>query len=570
MRKKLTFLLTISFSLLFFIPVSVNATTPANINPGDTFIYEISQWDVPFEDLVPIGEEAPFDMSQFVLDLTNSTLGIKVMNKYASGDYLLDFYVVLGRTIQIPVPEDSPPELTNIFGSTFDLPAGIGIGIGSIPGTDMVSMLEDSEAGLGGVPFYLDPDKWDSYETKFNELNSDPEFGGTMTVTNEAGSDFSVEISGSGGPITSGSIAVTWFREGDNAGVFKKIAGSLTGDFDNDTVTADQSVAVTCEYKSKEFNPLPDFVLEVGDLTLTLEDVQFTYSKSGVFDDPTIDEGFLQVKDTLLNMQGEEVLKFDITSVRGCYYNTLISGYDMDTQTLVPLNSQGQWWDGFTGFPVQGETESISGTDYFGFSIGLIPLGAPGITPDWDMWQASTMSISSYIEIVEAGVEAAAGTVELADMGISLNTFDSLYEMRFSGEHTFFYTESSVDLSFTASDMADGVPEGLLATTAASITADQNFWLSYTDEGELAGLGFSLDASLSLTDFPTGNSPESGTLDLSVAVELQSDKVSSIPDPEKAGTDPDAAGGDGLTPGFTAVPMLMVIAAFAVFMKRRK
>ena len=147
--------------------LSVDATVPSNIAPGDTFTYTISTWDVPWEDLIP-PEEAPFDFADFVFDLSGSTLGVKVMDTYSNGYYMLDFYVVLGKTIAIPLPDDVDLTITEIFGTELTFDEGLGIGFGSVPGSDMTELLLETEDAFG-LPFYVNPSEWDTYETKLGE-----------------------------------------------------------------------------------------------------------------------------------------------------------------------------------------------------------------------------------------------------------------------------------------------------------------------------------------------------------------------------------------------------------------
>jgi hypothetical protein len=546
--------------MFVLIPTSVFATTPENIEPGDTFIYSVKEWDVPYEDLIPMGEDPPFDLSQLILDLSGSTLGVKVMEKYSNGFYLLDIYVVLGKTIEIPLPADAPPEMAAIFGDSLDLAAGVGIGLGSLPGSDMT----DTSIG-GGIPWYLNPNEWDTYETEI--VSGIAPSGMTVDVTN-TGDTFLVEISGSGEGMTA-QLSLEWYRTGDIAGVFKMIAGSLDGDFNGDG--SSDHIEISISHDSNEHNPLPDFILDRGELTLTMTTADFTSSATGLFDDPNVIEGFNQITDAILNMEGKEVIKYDVKSVRGCYYQTDMSMYDPSTGSLTPSEG-GPWWNGFTGMTTYSDTMTSSPTDYYGFTVALFPQGAPGITPDWDMWKASTKSISELFQLIENGVMVGTGDQAFSDMGFTLNEFDVTYEMRYSKDFVFFFGEASVDLEFAAAD-AVTPPEGTISTTAGDLDADGQIWISYKDDGTLAGAGVSVNVSLSVTDIPfydemSGTIYESGSINAELNIEVQSDKVSSIPDPEEAGTEPSDDG--GLIPGFTMVPVLMVMAAIVVIVRKRK
>ena len=101
--KKLRVLSVAMLMLSSVFLLSVDASVPTNILPGDTFTYTVSTWDVPWDELIS-PTEAPFDLADLVFDLSGSTLGVKVMDTYSNGYYLLDFYVVLGKAIEIPLP----------------------------------------------------------------------------------------------------------------------------------------------------------------------------------------------------------------------------------------------------------------------------------------------------------------------------------------------------------------------------------------------------------------------------------------------------------------------------------
>ena len=561
--KKLTLLpLVMSIFLVFSMFLISDATTPTNIVPGDTFIYNISTWDVNWKELIP-PEEAPFNLDNFVLDLSGSTLGVKVMDTYSNGYYLLDFYVILGKTIVIPLPEDTPQEVIDIIGTEFSLEKGIGIGIGSLPGTDFIAML-DEEEDAGGAPFYLNPSQWNRYET---ELNNIPDVA--VNVTNVAGSDFSVKIDGTTSGGVDIAVTIVWFREGDNAGVFKSISGTIDGDITEDGIDDHLEVALT--FTEKQQNPLSPDIKSLSDIVVSLPTAQMTYSISG-FSTATndqIDDVLVYAQDFINDLEGLNILKYDIEAVKGCYYKTRIEVYDIEQSKLVEAVNE-LWWNGFTGFPVfLNDNFYPPPYDAWSPSVALVPLGAPGITPDWDMWAASTHTISGINEYLEKSLESFLKDETATSMGIDLNTYDSLYQLRESGDIMFFYSESKLDLNFNANQMDELLP-GLESTSKASIKLTSNSWLAYTKEGILAGAGVNVEADLSVTDIPLfeGNNLETGSVSLEVQLEAQSDQVSSIPDPEKA--NPIGEEGPSITPGFEFIVPLAVMAVAVSFSKSRK
>ncbi len=568
--KKLR-LLPVVVSLLMmstFIFMSV-ATTPANIDPGDTFVYKVSTWDVPWEELIP-AEEAPFDLADFVLDLSGSTLGIKVMDTYSNGYYMLDLYVVLGKTIVIPLPEDTDPQIIDIFGTEFQLTEGVGIGLGSFPGSDMTELLAGTEDSFG-LPFYLNPNSWSDYQTELEALGSTD---ATVTVTNEAGSDFEFDMSGTTSDGVDISLTVAWFREGDNAGVFKSITGTVDGDLTGDGTS--NHLGIGLSFDSKQVNVLPTEVRNLNDMVLSFTTADFTHSVTGfsaaVSDQ--IDDSLVYAADTVTDLDGMDVIKFDVEEVSGCYYNTRIEVYNPESEMMEEVVEE-LWWNGFTGQPVMDQSEymmiMLPYTPWT-TSIALIPNLAPGITPDWDMWAASTISISQVNEIVEKSLEAFFKEEEVKDMGLDLNTLDSVYQLRESGNINFFYGETKLDLDWNAGQMEGATAAGIPADAKLAVDLTASSWLAYTKDGLLAGAGVELSATVEAVNIPAdAGATETGTIALDVNIVLQSDLVSSIPDPEDA--DPVAggnAGGGDLIPGFEFITSLMVITTVVAVIKKKR
>ncbi len=567
-------LLPVLVSLLMmstFIFLSADATTPANIDPGDTFIYSVSTWDVPWEELIP-PEEAPFDLADFVLDLSGSTLGVKVMDTYANGYYMLDFYVVLGKTIVIPLPDDTDPQVIDIFGTEFTLDEGVGLGLGSYPGSDMTELIAGTEESFG-LPFYFNPADWSIYQTQFEALETADL---SVDVTNTAGSDFDVTFSGTADGVSI-SLSASWFREGDNAGVFKSISGTIDGDITGDGTS--NHLGIELSFDSKQVNPLPTQVRNKDDMTLSLSTADLTYEVDGLSTsvNAEISSQLAAAEAFLGAYEGVDVITFDVEDTAGCYYNTRIEVYNSETDMMEQVVDE-LWWNGFTGYPVMDQTDYFfSDMPYtpWSSSFGLVPLLAPGITPDWDMWAASTVSISEVNEIVEKSIEAFFKEEEVKDLGLDLNTLDSVYQLRESGDGStmFFYSETGLDLVWNAGQMEGAAQMGLPADTQLSIEFSSNSWLAYTKAGLLAGAGVEVSVVVEAKNIPgTAGEFETGSITVDANIAIQSDLVSSIPDPEDA--DPIAggnAGGGDLIPGFELVTSLMVMTTIvAIINKKRK
>ncbi|MHA1977559.1 MAG: hypothetical protein ACW98I_11700 [Candidatus Hodarchaeales archaeon] len=554
-----------------FLFLSVEATLPANVTPGDTFIYTVSTWDVPWEELIPAAE-APFDLADFVFDLSGSTLGVKVMDTHANGYYMLDLYVILGNTIVIPLPDDTDPQIIDIFGTSFNLDEGVGIGLGSLPGSDMTELIAGTEDS-GAVPFYLNPASWDTYQTELEALGS---ADATVTVTNVDGSDFTFAISGTADGVAM-EITVAWFRDGDNAGVFKSISGTVDGDVTGDGVSNHLGIALS--FDKKEVNVLPQEIRSMESMILSFSTAEFTHSVTGfstaLHDE--IDDGLVYFADIVTDLNGQPVIQFDVQEVVGCYYNTRIEVYNPDTAVMEEQVSE-LWWNGFTGFQVYNTSDDFLAiaTPYTQWSpsIALVPLLAPGITPDWDMWAASTISISQVNEIVEKSVEAFFKEQEVTDLGLDLNALDSVYQLRESGDTMFFYSESKLDLDFNVGQMEGATEAGIKSTAKLSVDFTSINWLAYTKLGLLAGAGVEVNADINVVDFPdilstSAGVEETGSVSLNANIVLQSDQVSSIPDPEAA--DPIAGGNAGgdLIPGFEFVSSFMIMTTIVVLIKRK-
>ncbi len=613
MRKKYSFLIATSIFLLLLVPSIGMAEVDEDVmTPGDTFVYKVSQFDVPWEDL--LGDmEAPFPLEDFVFDLSGSTLGVKVMGVDANdGFYALNAYVILGKSIEIPIPEESlTPEIEDIFGDTFIIPEGVGLGIGSyIPGSDFLEFIDSDFEDYPGLPFYLDPNSWDDYETMFEDLGEELEDMDLTTTIDNDGDEFKLTIEGEDiGPDADIDVMleVIWHRTGDYEGIFKSISAEasakllMVGEVTMPYYTsepwswpytstpagigsADDTISVEIAFDKKKHNPLPDEILDEETITLEMDTVSFTYETTDFFDEADEVQDFLgEMEDQLDDAEGEDIFEFEVTDVEGCYYETTISQYD--GRNLEEIDDP-VWWNGFVGSPgwlddwSDGPWEKW--TIYPSSTAGIFPLIAPGITPDWDMWQASTKSISSIVEILEKTLTSSDAEGSLGDIGITLNTFEMDYEMRGNNDYKFFYFTGEVDLVFDSTEYVDWPSEDP-EEPYADVTVSFEIWMGYTSDGLIASIGVDLTVDASIEEFPVGEDYNSetyeyttiyadGTLSMELNAEILNKDIDDIPNPTALPKDTEGEDGDGgvPTPGFSIIPALILVAAISVFIKRRK
>ncbi|MFX1505174.1 MAG: hypothetical protein ACFFDC_03575, partial [Promethearchaeota archaeon] len=414
MRKKYSFLITASLFLLILVPtISIADIDDSVMTPGDTFIYNVTDFDVPWEDLfVANGGLMGYPIEDLIIDLSGSTFGVKVMGTDdGNGYYMLNPYVILGKDIEIPIPEESlTPEVQEIFGNTLIIPEGVGLGMSSnIPGSDYLDFIDANyEESFPGLPFYFDANEWNQYEDMFEDFNDMLTDSGLDLTTNEIDGEFIVTIEGSvgggaeynteytttpwpiytseypmpiGGPDMDGDIMfeVAWFADGNNAGVFKRVKGSFNGDI-GEATNLDMNVEVS--FDEKRHNPLPQEILDEEIITLEMDSVSFTHDESGFFADHLDFQNQLgNMEDTLQDAEGEDMFEFEVTDVEGCYYET-------DIQVYGGEDSEGVWWNGFIGAPGWKDDWANDPWDdwyiYASGGSGILPLAAPGITPDWD------------------------------------------------------------------------------------------------------------------------------------------------------------------------------------------
>ncbi|MFW9906549.1 MAG: hypothetical protein ACFFFH_19740 [Candidatus Thorarchaeota archaeon] len=619
MRKKYSFLITASLFLLVLVPtISLAEIDDSVMTPGDTFIYTVKDFDVPWEDLFGESDLMGYPIGNFVFDLSGSTFAVKVMGTDDSnGYYMLNPYVILGKDIEIPIPEESlTPQLEAVLGGdTLVIPEGVGLGMSdNIPGSDYLEFISANyEDDFPGIPFYFDANEWDQYKGMFDDLagviegaNPDLEL-----TTDENNGEFIVTIEGSvgggaqyttytttepyyttgpyyttpyplpfGGPEMDGDILfeVAWFASGDHAGVFKRVKGSFDGDIGD---ISNVQMKVEASFDEKRYNPLPQEIRDEDTITLKMDSVTFTHDESGFFaDNQDFQDQIGNMDNTLQDAEGQDMFVFDVRNVEGCYYETDIDVYEGES-------SNGVWWNGFIGAPGW-KDDWMEGPwkDWYIYASGgngIIPLAAPGITPDWDMWQASTLAISSILDFVENAVTSSDAEAALGDIGVTLNQFDVQFEMRGNKDYKFFYFTGKLDLAFDSTQYVDWPsedPEEPKADAKVNVEA----WIGYTADGLIVSIGVNLDLVANFVQFPFSSEYnydtssyetyyDDGTLEMKLNAEVVNNDINDIPDPDNLpkDTEGEEGGGGGLpTPGFSVIPALILVAAISVIIKRRK
>ncbi|MFW9906564.1 MAG: hypothetical protein ACFFFH_19815, partial [Candidatus Thorarchaeota archaeon] len=433
MKKALKLVIVLIICLGLMVPSIGTADIDNDVmTAGDTFLYDVRKFDVPWEDLfVDGGSFIGYPIEDFILDLSGSTFGVKVMDSdNRNGFYMLNPYIILGKDLEIPIPEDSlDSEVEEIFGDTLVLPEGIGFGIGTnVPGSDYLEFIDTEYEDYPGLPFYFDANEWGEYQDMFEDFADMLQEANTdlKVTTDEQNNEFIVTIEGTvgggtqwtytsttepwwwteeytysnGRPEIEGDIffEVVWHASGDHAGIFKRVRGNFEGN-----IGEAQNLAIEIEviFDKKRHAPLPDEIIDEETISLEMDAVEFTYDTTGYFkNDNDYQDQLKDMEDTLQDAEGEDIFVFDVRQVEGCYYET-------DIEIFEGGDSEGVWWNGFIGAPGW-KDEWIEGPwkEWYIYTMsgGMFPLVAPGITPDWEMWQASTLSISSILDFVENAV----------------------------------------------------------------------------------------------------------------------------------------------------------------------
>ena len=640
MKKTLKLVIVLIIFLGLLIP-SIGTVDIDNdvITAGDTFLYDIRKFDVPWEDLFSdISGLLGYRIENVILDLSGSTFGVKVMGTdNRNGYYMLNPYIIFGKDFQIPIFEDSlDPEIEDIFGDVLVLPEGVGFGIGTnIPGSDYLEFIDSDYENFPGLPFYFDAEEWAEYEDMFEDFSDilhDADTGLKLN-TDEQDDEFIITVEGiigggaqnswetitepwwwteeyttepywwtdeypypNGGPEIEGDISFefAWHASGDHAGVFKRVKGDFNGDIGE---ANNLNMEIEVEFDKKRHNPLPEQIINEETIDLEMDAVEFYYDTTGYFaDHEDFQDQLDEIEDTLSDAEDEDMFEFEITNVEGCYYETDIQVYEGE-------DSEGVWWNGFIGAPGwKDDWMEDPWDDWYIYAIAgrMFPLAAPGVTPDWDMWQASTLSISSILEFVEKAVTSSAAEDVLGDMGITLNTFEIQYEMRGNKDFVFFYFTGEVDLEFDSTEYVDWPSEDP-EEPKVEAKADVEVWLGYTREGLIASIGVNLNVRANFEEFPFSSEYnyetyeyetyyDDGSIELELNAEMNNKDIRDIPNPtslpdgiqkttsessipesthREETSSVESSGYPVISPSFSLIPALIILAAFAVIFKRK-
>ncbi len=621
MKKNTYFLLTILSLPLIFTIIPVQARLDG-LTIGETITYKVTQFDYPsYNYIYGDPEDLPYDPNDYKFDLTGTILGMKIMDKGTDGYYSANQYIVLDKDIQIPIPyypdaSESENVLYEMFGETITIPGGVGIGLG------MTATLSDLLYGinnpdqydyydyyyyspiglsLGMMVLYLDPTEWDTYETYFLESGENDTGTNYYTTTYidvvRTSSEFIVIVTmehqytwddpqhGYIDTMTN-EFRISWFSSGSNAGLLAKQYSLMdqqsvyTGTENSDETPPHFHQEMGIQFDSREYLPLPHEVRNQDDIVLKLEDASVNAITDGFFDVESVNSGIDFLTGELTEATGKEVLKFEIESVQGCYYETSVHTYDSSEQTLVE-GSGTIWWNGFTGYPTYKddyyyrESEPI---DYWSGSIAFFPF-SPAITPDYDMWRGTTKSLDAIFELISTAIKSTPGVDFFTENGITVDTIDLSSELRTTGDYKYIYLYGGIELNYNSNLIdpshrsSSWIPDQTL-----TFILDLDAWISYTFQGLIAGAEINLDLEFEFTNLEVDQGYDGGTwnpvydngiLDLSMSIKLQNTKFSEVPAASNA--DPDLGdNGGGLIPSFTLVTAIVVLTFFGALFRRKR
>jgi hypothetical protein len=571
MKKMTTYVVILLFIFSTVATIQGGHAALDNIKPGDTIYYKVSTYTLPLADLIPAGS-SEVDLSKVQLDLTGSTIGVKVMQTFSTkGAYLLNAFAILGKDIVVPFPDSTPSTVTDIFGNDLTIPSGVGISIGTeIPGSSFTSFLNTATSDdYAGIPVYIEPASTADYKAKLDAVPVSS--GMTLTTTDET-DNFVVKFHAQDTNNTI-DVSLTWTKTGDNAGLFTKF--DLSGTVKNNAGT-DVSIAFSFTFDHKDYNPLPDEILNKQQQTISIEDIGFDLTYSGsLFDEAFMSfntTAYNELRSQILDLKGESILRYSILDVQGLYYETRMDTKNFDTNSFS--TGSPVWFNGFTGWPMTSGYDSAcapgcSSGDFSG--LGLIPLLAPGITPDWNIWEANYKTVSALSNIVTNTLTSSSVSSNLITLGLKVDQFTNKIEMRQKDQFRYFYGESDAKISYDASqaDIANR-PSGFDGTEKVNVEVSGNSWSSYSDTGLTAGYGLTFNATADLTNIPFNSTFRGdGSISLGLVVKLKNDAFTSVPN----GSEASPVGGGGLlpgVPGFEFVPVFLVLVIIPLISRKRR
>ena len=335
------------------------------------------------------------------------------------------------------------------------------------------------------------------------------------------------------------------------------------------------------QFDSRENLPLPLEVRTQEDISLRLEEASVDAWTNGYFDVESVNDGITFLTDELTGAVGKEVLKFEIESVQGCYFETSVHTYESGSQTLVEQPGT-IWWNGFTGYPTFKDDYYYYGDesplDYWGGSLALIPF-SPAITPDYDMWRGTTKSIDAIFQAINTAVVSSPADDFFAEVGITVSNFDLYSELRTTGNYKYIYLYGGVEVNYDSNSIDPSKrSSSWIPDQSLTFYLDLDAWISYTLQGLIAGVGIDLDLEFGFTNLQIDEEYdgtywvpvyEDGFLNLNMSMKLQNTKFSDLPAASEA--DPDLGdNGGGLIPSFSLVTAMVVLVLSSVYIKRRR
>ena len=576
MNKKITIIIALLFMVsTFATSVYVGNAALDNISVGDTLYYKVSKYNVRLSDLID-PSTSNVDLSKVVLDLSGSTIGLKIMNKFSSqGYYELNSFIILGKSVVIPLPDTTPATVTDIFGQEINIPAGIGVSLGvTIPGSNFATFLGSNPTNqYPGLPVYLEPTRTADYKALLDNISTNLPVGQTLTTTD--GSDTFTTVFQATNGSQQISFTANWFKTGNNAGIFKNLDASATVKNWNGTLI---NLGINFSFDHKENKPLPANIA-VGQTTiLSVEHTDLYVKHTGNLFSQTNDTAVKQIQNDLAKYNGQQLVRFTIKDISGLYYKTQISVKDINSNSFNDLGTV--WYNGFTGqfTNYDPSCQSVDVSCNSGVTdvipIAFMPLGAPGITPDWTVWQANYKTVSALANIFTSTLTSGSTKSSLLDFGATINSMQQTTDFRQSGNFNYFYSDFSTSILYDSSQaLTKNRPSYFTGQETGNLSLSSNFWDSYDNTGISAGYGLQFNLSLGLSNIPvsaTNSTRLSGKLDLGFNVKIKNDQFNSVPDGSKA----TIVGGSGLipgvSPGFEALPVLAVLIVIPLITKFKR
>jgi len=257
-----------------------------------------------------------------------------------------------------------------------------------------------------------------------------------------------------------------------------------------------------------------------------------------------------KMEEDVAEMQDQTIVKFVITDIEGLYYTAETYLYDNMTNSLVKQPKESIFL-GFLG-GIQVSDFSIAG-DY-----DYIPLFAPAITTDYDIYTgymvlANTL-VGVYLDDLLAFVP------ELESYGIKVNNIDGSFSVL--EKRGYFFLKESLTLDVDV-DLVVELTKATDPTISLDISATQEGWIAYSNDGILAGARMQTTIDISInTDFSTFSGTSTGQVVINFDFKLVNPNYNP----------PDPLGG-GIIPGFTwfvAIPAIFAAAATTVILRKRK